>query len=108
MNCRRTGRLTVIPFHESESVLPAEANTKDVNVFVLLGHDFGANSWQRKHSLGLIPGLNDRLAYGYYRAAGEGWSIKYSHDTDESSFARICRLALRKFLGFDFIHVCRN
>src|ERR1700757_4215909 len=81
---------------------------KGVNVFVLLGHDFGANSWQRKHALGLIPGLNDRLAYGYYRAAGRGWSIEYSQDKDESRFGRVGRLALRKLLGFDLIHVWRN
>jgi glycosyltransferase involved in cell wall biosynthesis len=79
-----------------------------VNVFVLLGHDFGANTWQRKHALGLIPGLNDRLAYGYYRAAGGGWSVEYSEDSDEGRFGRVGRLALRKLLGFDLIHVWHN
>ena len=79
-----------------------------VNVFVLLGHDFGANTWQRKHALGLIPGLNDRLAYGYYRAAGGGWSVEYSEDGDEGRFGRVGRLALRKLLGFDLIHVWHN
>jgi glycosyltransferase involved in cell wall biosynthesis len=83
-------------------------NARDVHVFVLLGYSFGANSWRRKHALGLIPGLNDRLAYGYGRAAGPGWSIEYSHDTDESRLARTWRLALRKLLGFDLIHVWRN
>jgi glycosyltransferase involved in cell wall biosynthesis len=81
---------------------------KGVNVFVLLGHGFGANTWQRRHALGLIPGLNDRLAYGYYRAAGRGWSIEYSQDKDEGRFGRVGRLALRKLLGFDLIHVWRN
>jgi glycosyltransferase involved in cell wall biosynthesis len=79
-----------------------------INIFVLLGHDFGATNWQRKYALGMIPGLNDRLAYGYYRAAGEGWSIEYSRDIDESRFGRVGRLALRKMLGFDLIHVWRN
>jgi hypothetical protein len=27
-----------------------------VAVFVLLGQDFGANTWRQKHTLGLIPG----------------------------------------------------
>jgi glycosyltransferase involved in cell wall biosynthesis len=80
----------------------------NVNVFVLLGYNFGANSWERKHALGLIPGLNDRLAYGYYRAAGEGWAIEYSHDDEERLLAKYCRLVLRKVLGFDLIHVFRN
>jgi glycosyltransferase involved in cell wall biosynthesis len=81
---------------------------KAVNVFVLLGHDFGSNTWQRKHALGLIPGLNDHLAYGYYRAAGGGWSIEYSQDSNEGRFGRVGRLALRKLLGFDLIHVWQN
>lgn len=81
---------------------------KSVNVFVLLGHDFGGNTWQRKQARGLIPGLNDHLAYGYYRAAGEGWSIEYSQDSDEGRFGKLGRLALRKLLGFDLIHVWQN
>jgi glycosyltransferase involved in cell wall biosynthesis len=83
-------------------------DSRRVDVFVLLGYDFGANTWQRKHALGLIPGLNDRLAYGYYRAGGHGWSIAYSHDHDEGRVTRFARLALRKLLGFDLVHVCRN
>ncbi|HJU10196.1 MAG TPA: hypothetical protein VJ728_04935, partial [Candidatus Binataceae bacterium] len=65
-------------------------------------------SWQQRHTLGLIPGLNDRLAYGYYRAGGQGWSIEYSDDSDESRLTRLSRQALRKLLGFDFVHVFRN
>jgi glycosyltransferase involved in cell wall biosynthesis len=81
---------------------------KYVNVFVFLGHDFGVNRWQRRQPFGLTPGLNDRLAYGYYRAAGDGWSIEYSHDKDEGRLGRVRRLALRKLFGFDFVHVWRN
>lgn len=88
--------------------MPARGTSRDVRVFVLLGHDFGANNWERRHALGLIPGLNDRLAYGYYRAAGQGWAIEYSHDSPESYVTRFLRLALRKALGFDLLHVYRN
>jgi glycosyltransferase involved in cell wall biosynthesis len=88
--------------------MPETPNARNVNVFVLLGHDFGANSWEQKFAVGLIPGLNDRLAYGYFRAADQGWSIEYSHDRDESRLARAGRLALRRLLGFDVIHICRN
>jgi glycosyltransferase involved in cell wall biosynthesis len=88
--------------------MPERVNARDVKVFVLLGHDFGANSWERKFALGLIPGLNDRLAYGYFRASGRGWAIEYSHDRDESSLTRAGRLALRRLLGFDLIHIYRN
>jgi glycosyltransferase involved in cell wall biosynthesis len=85
-----------------------ENRAERVKVFVLLGHDFGANSWDRKYARGLIPGLNDRLAYGYHRAAGNGWSVEYSQDCDEGQLTRLVRLVLRKLLGFDLIHVCRN
>jgi glycosyltransferase involved in cell wall biosynthesis len=88
--------------------LPELGNRRDIRIFVLLGHDFGANSWERRQALGLIPGLNDRLAYGYYRAAGQGWVIEYSHDSQEGSLARFARLAVRKVLGFDLLHVYRN
>ena len=101
-------RLFCVALGEIQYCMPEEANVSDVNVFVLLGHDFGANSWERRHALGLIPGLNDRLAYGYFRAAGDGWSIEYSQDRDESRGARAGRLALRKLLGFDLVHISRN
>jgi glycosyltransferase involved in cell wall biosynthesis len=85
-----------------------ENRSQTVKVFVLLGYGFGANSWARRHALGLIPGLNDRSAYGYHRAAGDGWSVEYSQDRDEGQLVRWGRVALRKLLGFDLIHVWRN
>jgi glycosyltransferase involved in cell wall biosynthesis len=88
--------------------MPRVNNFTRVNVLVLLGHGFGANTWERKHALGLIPGLNDRLAYGYYRAAGQGWSIEYSVDHHEGGLIRFGRVMLRKLLGFDLIHIFRN
>jgi len=87
---------------------PILMTTQPVNVFVFLGTGFGANTWERRYSLGLIPGINDRLAYGYYRAAGEGWSVEYSHDETEGRFSRLARLMLRKALGFDLVHAWRN
>jgi glycosyltransferase involved in cell wall biosynthesis len=82
--------------------------TRPINVFVFLGHGFGSNTWERRFSLGLIPGINDRLAYGYYRAACRDWSIEYSRDEDEGRFVKLMRLILRKMLGFDLIHAWRN
>ena len=82
--------------------------TRPVKVFVFLGHGFGANTWERRFELGLIPGINDRLAYGYYRAACEGWSIEYSRDQHEGRYIKFLRLMLRKILGFDLVHAWRN
>jgi glycosyltransferase involved in cell wall biosynthesis len=85
-----------------------ENPSRKVKVFVLVGYNFGANSWARRFAAGLIPGLNDRFAYGYHRASGDGWSVEYSQDCDEGQLARWGRVVLRKLLGFDLIHVCRN
>ena len=82
--------------------------TREVNVFVFLGHGFGGNTWEQRFAQGLIPGLNERLAYGYYRAAGDGWSVEYSRDADEGRYTRLGRLILRKALGFDIVHAWRN
>ena len=81
---------------------------KRVKVFVLLGHGFGARSWAKRHADGMIPGLNDRLAYGYYRAGGDGWSVEYSEDAHENAVTKLCRLVLRRIVGCDLIHAWRN
>jgi glycosyltransferase involved in cell wall biosynthesis len=77
-------------------------------VFVHLGYGFGGRSWAERYKLGIIPGLNDNLAYGYYRAAGNGWSIEYSEDAKERALIRLCRIALRRIMGCDLVHVWRN
>jgi glycosyltransferase involved in cell wall biosynthesis len=82
-----------------------EGNAK---VFVHLGYGFGGHSWAQRHAVGLIPGLNDRLAYGYYRASSDGWSVEYSEDACENALTKFCRLALRRIAGFDLIHAWRN
>jgi glycosyltransferase involved in cell wall biosynthesis len=84
------------------------AHERHVKVFVHLGHGFGGQSWTQRHAAGSIPGLNDRLAYGYYRASGNGWSVEYSEDARENALTRFCRIALRRMIGFDLIHAWRN
>src|ERR1700722_13177997 len=88
--------------------MTAATQPREIKVFVHLGHGFGANSWSHRYALGLIPGLNDRLAYGYHHAAGDGWSVEYSQDAEENSVFRFCRIGLRKLLSFDLIHAWRN
>lgn len=94
---------------KSRKALMAEsAQAGNTKVFVHLGHGFGGRGWSQRHALGSIPGLNDRLAYGYYHAAGDGWSVEYSQDACENHVRRLCRIALRRVLGFDLIHAWRN
>jgi glycosyltransferase involved in cell wall biosynthesis len=90
------------------SIVCSSAQRNDVTVFVHLGHGFGKRSWSERYQRGLIPGLNDRFAYGYFRAAGNGWSVEQSEDATEGALTQLCRIALRKVLGCDLIHAWRN
>ncbi|MGA2409792.1 MAG: glycosyltransferase [Candidatus Binataceae bacterium] len=78
------------------------------NIFVLLGYGFGADSWRRRFNQGLIPGLNDELPYGYYRANSDDWSVEYSQDREENALRRLSRRSLARLVGFDFIHTWGN
>ena len=79
-----------------------------VRVFVFLGHGFGASNWTQRWKSGRIGGINERLPYGYFHAAGYGWTIEYSEDKPEHRLMKYGRSALRLILGFDLIHAWRN
>ncbi|HEX4210215.1 MAG TPA: glycosyltransferase family 4 protein [Candidatus Binataceae bacterium] len=64
---KRHRNLTEDLLRTSNSSLPATNNgefpaaleaPREVNVFVLLGHGFGADRWRERYECGLIPGLN--------------------------------------------------
>jgi glycosyltransferase involved in cell wall biosynthesis len=76
--------------------------------FVFLGEGFGAARWQSAWNAGTIPGICDRLPYGYFHAANELWSITYSEDHQDSPALRLLRKGIRKLLGFDMIHAWFN
>src|SRR5271165_6739225 len=84
------------------------ARAKPIRVFVALAHGFGARSWTERWASGKIPGLNERLPYGYYHAADESCTVDYSEDANEGHLMKMARLSLRRTLGFDPIHVLRN
>jgi glycosyltransferase involved in cell wall biosynthesis len=77
-------------------------------VFVLLGRGFGADAWRKRYEQGLIPGINEPLPYGYFRAGRNGVDIEYSQDVDEGFLTALLRRALRRALGFDLIHAWRT
>jgi glycosyltransferase involved in cell wall biosynthesis len=80
----------------------------DLNVFVHLGSGFGANRWRKRYEGDLIPGVNEPLPYGYYRAEGDGVRIVYSEDREESRLVEFLRKLLCRVVGFDLIHAWRN
>ncbi len=100
--------MTVVSGIESECTKAPATPGRSVSVFVLLGRGFGAARWRERHARGDIAGLNEPLPYGYDQAAGDGWSVVYSEDTDEGSVARMFRRSLTWAAGFDLIHAWRN
>lgn len=81
---------------------------RPVRIFVQLGRGFGAREWEQRWSKGAIPGINERLPYGYYHAADSSFRIDYSEDHAETWPSKVVRLGLRRLLGFDLVHVWRN
>ena len=90
-------------FGKQSSLLPCGAARRTA-VFVFLGEGFGASWWQNAWKAGKIPGINERLPYGYFHAANESWSLTHSEDREESAPRRLLRRMIRKILGFDLIH----
>jgi glycosyltransferase involved in cell wall biosynthesis len=92
---------------ECTSSEPTSAE-RPLRVFVFLAHGFGASQWIERWSRGEIPGLNERLPYGYYRAANSNCVIEYSEDARESRLNGVARRSLRRLLGCDLVHAWRN
>lgn len=92
----------------AEPLAPGAAAQQPLRVFVHLARGFGAARWRAKWERGEIIGLNERLPYGYFRAAEDGCVVQYSEDRRESALGAALRLALRLVLGFDLVHAWRN
>ena len=86
----------------------SDGSIGNVRAFVHLAHGFGARNWRDRQQRGEVVGLNERLPYGYFWAAENGFKVRYSEDDPESLPARVIRLFVRGVLGFDFIHAWRN
>ena len=90
--------------------LPAGGSPTErpLRVFVFLGHGFGAQRWTERWSRGQIPGLNEKLPYGYHLAANKDCVVDYSEDTNENRFTELARRSMRRLLGCDLVHAWRN
>jgi glycosyltransferase involved in cell wall biosynthesis len=87
---------------------PVDLRARRIKVFVHLVHGFGARRWSEAWAKGEMPGILDKLPYGYYHAADDHYQIFYSEDANEGRITRFLRLALRRALGFDLLHAWRN
>src|ERR1700722_18564178 len=99
--------MTSLP-DSSLHIEPVDSRARRIKVFVHLVHGFGARQWRKAWAKGEMPGILDKLPYGYYHAADDQYDIKYSEDVNESRVTRLIRLALRRALGFDLLHAWRN
>ena len=81
---------------------------RPLRVFVFLGHGFGARQWTERWTKGEIPGLNERLPYGYHHAAGKDCIVEYSEDANENRLTELARRGMRRLLGCDLVHAWRN
>lgn len=79
-----------------------------MEIFVLLGHGFGARRWRERWVRGEIPGIVEEMPYGYFHCAGDDCQIEHSEDASEAPLMRLARMGVRRLLGFDPIHVWRN
>ena len=99
--------MTTLP-DPSLNLQPEHWRTRRIRVFVHLVHGFGARRWSDAWARGELPGILDRLPYGYYHAADDHYDVQYSEDRAENRTTRFIRLALRRALGFDLLHTWRN
>jgi glycosyltransferase involved in cell wall biosynthesis len=96
------------PPDSSLHIKQVDSRARRIKVFVHLVHGFGVNRWSEAWAKGEMPGILDKLPYGYYHAADDQYEIHYSEDVNESWVTRFIRLALRRALGFDLLHAWRN
>jgi hypothetical protein len=79
-----------------------------LRVFVFLGHGFGSRNWTKRWTKGDIPGLNERLPYGYYHAESSNCVVEHSEDAEENRVMAFVRRGIRKLAGCDLVHAWRN
>jgi glycosyltransferase involved in cell wall biosynthesis len=88
--------------------MSVEGDMRLIRVFVHLSVTYGAKKWQDSFKNGKLIGINDRLPYGYYRAAEDGCQIVYSEDKKENRLDRSFRLWIKSIIGVDLVHAWRN
>ncbi len=93
--------LSVMPDREFAQTLP-------IRVFVHLAHGLDAHRWEMNWRDGKVIGVNERLPYGYFRAADFGCVVEYSRSKNETSAGKLVRLGTRLVLGFDLVHAWQN
>jgi glycosyltransferase involved in cell wall biosynthesis len=85
-----------------------DENAKVIRVFVHLAWAHSVRIWQDSLKDGRLVGVNDKLPYGYHRAAEYGCQIVYSDDNAEKPLEWLIRLLIKSITRVDIVHAWRN
>src|ERR1700758_3614682 len=69
---------------------------------------FGAKGWHERWAAGRIIGINERLPFGYFRAADYGCDIRYSEDKTRIRAGQLLVDRLMSLTPIDIAHAWRN
>jgi glycosyltransferase involved in cell wall biosynthesis len=82
--------------------------SKPIQVFVHLAKGFDARRWEKRWAAGQIVGINERLPYGYFRAADDGCVVCYSGDETKNKLIHLLGSWIMSIVGVDILHAWRN
>jgi glycosyltransferase involved in cell wall biosynthesis len=89
-------------------LLRGNAASEPIRVFVHLAREFDADKWQKSWAEGKIIGINDRMPYGYFRAAEDGYNVSYSQDKTRNKLEGLISAFASSVIGVDIVHAWRN
>src|SRR3984893_11419692 len=100
----------------SDSISPPGADgtsmrtehSKPIRVFVHLARGFDAQNWEKRWAAGRIIGINERMPYGYFKAAEDGCVIFYSEDKTRNKLEQSVGSWITSILGVDIVHAWDN
>ncbi|MCS5735592.1 glycosyltransferase [Herbiconiux daphne] len=78
--------------------------TQQRKVGVILGFGFSPETWRLRYAKGEVA---DETPYAYHLAE-EWFALEWSTDRVEGHLSRWWRMSVKRFVGFDFVHVWRN
>jgi hypothetical protein len=99
---------SISPPRADGASMRTEEHSKPIRVFVHLARGFDAQNWEKRWAAGRIIGINERMPYGYFRAAEDGCVIFYSEDKTRNKLEQSVGSWIMSILGVDIVHAWDN